>query len=102
MGKPRHILKTLRALALEHASVTQPDLAAMARDLGQVVHRDGSELTTRLARLRRCESDLERWMLVQRNKPALSVMVMAWPANHRTPVHDHAGSTGQGPHDSAA
>ncbi len=94
MGKPRQILKTLRALALEHASVAQPDLAAMARDLGQVVHRDGSELATRLARLRRGGSNLERWLLVQRNKPALSVMVMAWPANHRTPVHDHAGLWG--------
>ena len=94
MGKPRHILKTLRALALEHASVAQPDLAAMARDLGQVVHRDGSELATRFARLGRRGNDLQRWLLVQRSKPAVSVIVMAWPPNHRTPVHDHAGLWG--------
>lgn len=94
MGKPRHILKTLRALALEHASVAQPDLASMARDLGQVVHRDGTPLAARLARLRQRGHGLERWSLVQRNKPPVSVMVMAWPPNHRTPVHDHAGLWG--------
>ena len=94
MGKPRHILKTLRAIALEHASVMRPDLASMARDLGQVVHRDGPALATRLARLHRPGSNLKRWLLVQRNKPAVSVMLMAWPANHRTPVHDHAGLWG--------
>jgi predicted metal-dependent enzyme (double-stranded beta helix superfamily) len=94
MGKPRHTLKTLRAIALEHANVVQPDLASMARDLGQVVHQDGAALATRLARLRGHGRDLERWLLVQRNKPPLSVMVMAWPPHHRTPVHDHAGLWG--------
>lgn len=94
MGKSRQILKTLRALALEHASVAQPDLATMARDLGQLVHQDGSALVTRLAGLRQRGHDLERWLLAQRNKPAVSVMVMAWPPDHRTPVHDHAGLWG--------
>ena len=94
MGKPRHILKTLRAIALEHASVARPDLALMARELGQVVHRDATALTARFSRLRRHGLGLERWMLVQRNKPPLTMMVMAWPPNYRTPVHDHAGLWG--------
>ena len=40
---------------------------------------DGAALAARLARLRGHGRDLERWPLVQRNKPPLSVMVMAWP-----------------------
>lgn len=94
MGKPRHTLKTLRAIALEHAGVARPDLASMARELGQVVHQDASALATRFSRLRRHGTDLERWMLVQRSKPPVSVMVMAWPPNYSTPVHDHAGLWG--------
>jgi len=87
-------LKLLRTIALDHAGVAHPDLASMARDLGQVVHRDASAIATRLARLRLHGQGLGRWMLVQRKEPAVSVMVMAWPANHRTPVHDHAGLWG--------
>lgn len=94
MGKPRHTLKTLRAMALEHASVAQPDLAAMARELGQLVHQDSAALASRLVRLSGQRRELERWVLAQRSKPAVSVMVMAWPPNHRTPVHDHAGLWG--------
>ncbi|MEO9001838.1 MAG: cysteine dioxygenase family protein [Rhodanobacter sp.] len=91
---PRQVLKTLRTMALEHASVAQPDLASMARELGQVVHRSGSALASRLDQLGGCGRELERWMLAQRKQPATSVMVMAWPPNHRTAVHDHAGLWG--------
>ena len=94
MDKPRQTLKTLRAIALEHASVAQPDLASMARDLGQIVHRDASAIAVRLGRLRHPGHGHERWLLTQRRQPAVSVMVMAWPANHCTPVHDHAGLWG--------
>ena len=104
MGRPRRTLKLLRSVALEHASVAHPDLASMARELGQIVHRDSAAIATRLARLGRRESarrvagtgtpDLPRWLLGQRTQPPVSVLVMAWPANHRTPVHDHAGLWG--------
>ncbi len=94
MGKPRQTLKTLRAIALEHASVAHPDLASMALDLGQVVHRNSSAIATRLVRLRQRGQGLGRWLLAQRGQPAVSVMVMAWPANYRTPLHDHAGLWG--------
>lgn len=60
MGKPRQTLKTLREIALEHASVTQPDLASMARDLGQVAHGNSSVMATRLARLQQCGQGLGR------------------------------------------
>jgi predicted metal-dependent enzyme (double-stranded beta helix superfamily) len=94
MGKPRQTLKTLRAIALEHASVTEPDLASMARELGQVVHRNSAAIASQLPRLRRSGRGFRQWLLARRGQPAVSVMVMAWPANHRTPLHDHAGLWG--------
>ena len=94
MGKHQHTLKTLRTIALEHAAVEHPDLATMARELGRVVHQDASALATRLARLRQRQRGFERWLLAERSKPPVSVLVLAWPPNHATPVHDHAGLWG--------
>ncbi|HEV2679620.1 MAG TPA: cysteine dioxygenase family protein [Rhodanobacter sp.] len=94
MGKHSNTLKILRAIALEHGAAEQPDLASMARELGRVVHQDGLALAKRLAPLRTRQRGFERWLLAERRKPALSVLVMAWPPNHHTPVHDHAGLWG--------
>jgi len=94
MGKHSNTLKTLRAIALEHGAAEQPDLASMARELGRVVHQDASTLAARLAPLRTRQRGFERWLLAERSKPALSVLMMAWPPNHHTPVHDHAGLWG--------
>ena len=94
MGKHSNTLKILRAIALEHGAAEQPDLASMARELGRVVHQDGLALTERLAPLRARQRGFERWLLAERRKPAPSVLVMAWPPNHHTPVHDHAGLWG--------
>ena len=94
MGKYLHTLKTLREIALEHGSCDQPDLASMSRELGRVVHQDVDALSTRLAPLRARKHGFERWLLAERTKPAISVLVMAWPPNHLTPVHDHAGLWG--------
>ena len=94
MGKHQHTLKTLRTIALEHAAVEHPDLATMARELGRVVHHDASALATRLASLRQRRHGFERWLLAERSKPPISVLILAWPPNHATPVHDHAGLWG--------
>lgn len=94
MGKYSHTLKTLRAIALEHGAAEQPDLALMARELGRVVHQNASALSDRLTPLRLRQRGFERWLLAERRKPAISVLVMAWPPNHLTPVHDHAGLWG--------
>ncbi len=94
MGKHSNILKTLRTIALDHATMKQPDLALMARELGSVVHQDASVLADRLGRLRTRQRGFERWLLAERNKPAVSVLILAWPPNHLTPVHDHAGVWG--------
>ena len=94
MGKYTHGLKSLRDIALEYGCVAQPDLAAMARELGRVAHQHADALADRLAPLRKRRRGFERWLLVERRKPAVSVLVMTWPPNHRTPVHDHAGLWG--------
>ncbi|HJW07357.1 MAG TPA: cysteine dioxygenase [Rhodanobacter sp.] len=94
MGKYQHLLKTLRAIALEHTAVEHPDLASMARELGRAVHQDAAVLTARLAELQQRRHGFERWQLAERNKPPVNVLVLAWPPNHATPVHDHAGLWG--------
>jgi hypothetical protein len=93
MGKHRNILKALRATVLEHA-VERPDLALMARDLGRMVHQDAAALAAALTPLRQARQGPVRWILATRNKPPISVLVMAWPANHATPVHQHPGPWG--------
>jgi predicted metal-dependent enzyme (double-stranded beta helix superfamily) len=94
MGKHSNTLKILRAIALEHGAAEQPDLALMARELGRVVHQDAAAMAARLAPLHARRRGFERWLLAERSKPPLSVLVMAWPPNHLTPVHDHAGLWG--------
>jgi predicted metal-dependent enzyme (double-stranded beta helix superfamily) len=87
-------LKALRDIAFDIGTGKHPDLAAMARELGRVVRRDGPLLDQGLAYLRNRQRGFERWLLAERGKPALSMLVMAWPANHATPVHDHGGLWG--------
>jgi predicted metal-dependent enzyme (double-stranded beta helix superfamily) len=94
MGRYRNTLKTLRQIALEHSTAAQPDLALMARELGSVIHQEARALSERLDPLTRRQRGFERWLLAERSKPAVSVLVMAWPPNHLTPVHDHAGLWG--------
>ena len=94
MGKHSQTLKTLRAIALDHGTGTQPDLASLARDLGRVVHEDTSTFAGRLGALTARDQPFRRWLLVERKKPAITVLLMSWPANHITPVHDHAGLWG--------
>ncbi|QRP63456.1 cysteine dioxygenase [Rhodanobacter sp. FDAARGOS 1247] len=89
MGTHRHILKTLRSIALEHAGSAHPDLASMARELGRVVHQDASSMATRLASLRRRQRGFEQILLSRRNKPPLSLWIVAWPANHVSPLREH-------------
>ncbi|MGO4703770.1 cysteine dioxygenase [Dyella sp. 2RAB6] len=89
-----HTLKALRDIAFDLGVGKHPDLAAMARELGRVVHRDGAALNQGLQELRTRERGFERWLLATRGKPGVSILVMAWPANHATPVHDHGGLWG--------
>lgn len=94
MGTQRHLLKNLRAIALEHARSAHPDLASMARELGRVVHQDAPTMAMRLESLRKRQRGFERFLLGRRNKPPISVWVMAWPPNHASPLHGLAGAWG--------
>ena len=94
MGKYIRILRALRDIALEHGCTEQPDLAVMARELGRSAHQDAQLLASRLGVLRRRQRGFERWLLAERNTPPVTVMVMAWPPGHVTPIHDHAGVWG--------
>ena len=77
MGKPRQTLKALRAIALEHVSVAQPDLASMARDLGQILHRNSFTMATRQTRRRQRGQGVGCWPLARLDQPTVSVMVTA-------------------------
>ncbi|HEX8778075.1 MAG TPA: cysteine dioxygenase [Rhodanobacter sp.] len=87
-------MKTLRDIALEYGRVELPDLAAMARELGSVVHRDASALSARLASLRRRRRQDGRWLLAERGHPALRVLVTACAPGLRMPLLDHADRWG--------
>ncbi len=92
MSKRTQGLKALHDIALDHCHDGHPDLAAMARDLGRAVHQQTHALGDGLADLRARSRGFERWLLGKRR--GMSVLLMAWPANHITPVHDHAGLWG--------
>jgi hypothetical protein len=95
MGKSLHTLKTLRQIALDHVTSPQPDLAVISRELSRVVHQDADALLRGLAHLQSRAHGFERWLLGQRQgKAPVSLLLMAWPANYSTPVHDHGGLWG--------
>ena len=94
MGKRSHTIKALREIALGYGASAQPDLAAMARDLGTVIHQHGAVPMSAFSRSHARQTGLTRWLLTERSTPAISVLVMAWSPNHHTPVHDHGGLWG--------
>ncbi|MBN8924530.1 MAG: hypothetical protein BGP10_13060 [Rhodanobacter sp. 68-29] len=94
MGKYVHSLKTLRDIALEYGRIEHPDLATMARELGRVVHLEGSALSVRLATMHRRRRRSGRWLLAERRLPSLNVMVRAWSPGQRMPLLFHADRWG--------
>jgi predicted metal-dependent enzyme (double-stranded beta helix superfamily) len=94
MAKHMQHLKALREIAFDYGVGDHPDLATMARELSRTVYQNRQALDADLADLRTRNHGFERWLVAQRNKPDISVLVMAWPANHHTPIHDHDGLWG--------
>jgi predicted metal-dependent enzyme (double-stranded beta helix superfamily) len=94
MGNRLNILRAIRDIALDGSMGEHPDLASMARELGSLIHRDAQQLSSRLAPLRARKLGFERWLVAERIRPDVSILVMAWPANYATPVHDHGGLWG--------
>jgi predicted metal-dependent enzyme (double-stranded beta helix superfamily) len=81
-------------MAFELSDVPHPDLASMGREIGRVLHGRSDEVIQALGPLRERRRGFERWMLAERSRPGVSVLVMAWPPGYATPVHDHGGLWG--------
>jgi predicted metal-dependent enzyme (double-stranded beta helix superfamily) len=94
MRRHRYHLKALRDIALAHTRSPHPDLAMLARELGSVVHGDSRALAQELDSLRVSPHGFRRLLLARRSQAPVSVLLMAWPPNHATPSHDHAGLWG--------
>lgn len=94
MGKHSHTLKILRAIALEHGAVAQPDLASLARELGRAVHQNMAIFIARADALSTQRRRFRCWSLAERRMPPLRVILTAWPANHVTTMDDHTGQWG--------
>ncbi len=92
MAKHMQPLKALRDIAFDYGVGEHPDLASMARELSRAVYQDKTSLNDGLASLRLRNRGFERWVVARRRH--VSVLVMAWPANYATPIHDHAGLWG--------
>ncbi|MET0505542.1 MAG: cysteine dioxygenase family protein [Luteibacter sp.] len=84
----------MRDIAFDLSDVEHPDLASMGREVGRALHAHSNALTQVLGPLRDRRRGFERWMLAERSKPPVSVMVMARPPGYATPVHDHGGLWG--------
>jgi predicted metal-dependent enzyme (double-stranded beta helix superfamily) len=94
MAKHMQHLKALREIAFDYGVGEHPDLASMARELSRSVYQNKPALAGDLADLRAPNKGFERWLVARRSKPDISVLIMAWPANHGTPIHDHDGLWG--------
>jgi predicted metal-dependent enzyme (double-stranded beta helix superfamily) len=94
MAKHMQHLKALREIAFDYGVGEHPDLASMARELSRSVYQNKPALVGDLADLRAPNKGFERWLVARRSKPDISVLILAWPANHTTPIHDHDGLWG--------
>jgi hypothetical protein len=85
-------LKALRQIALAHCRGGHPDLAALARELGSTVrcHADGLDALAARARI----AGAPRIRPLRTGTPHLQLLLIAWPANHVSPLHDHGASWG--------
>lgn len=93
MNASLSVLRELRAVVLEQRHADHPDLAELARRLGLIARRRGPALEQRLARRTRRLRGAAQWRL-SRRRDDLVILLCAWPAGHRTPVHAHGGGWG--------
>ncbi|MGN2247107.1 cysteine dioxygenase [Frateuria sp. GZRR35] len=92
MANHRQSLKALRRIALAHCRGEHPDLAALARELGSVVrlHTDG--FTALATRVRTAGGP--RIRPLRTGSAQLQLLLIAWPANHVSALHDHGARWG--------
>lgn len=94
MGNRSSIINTLRDVAFDLSDGDHPDLASMGREIGRVLHSRHAEVIEALGPLRDRRRGFERWMIAERKRAPVSVLVMTWPPGYATPVHDHGGLWG--------
>jgi hypothetical protein len=92
MANHRQSLKALRHIALAHCRGGHPDLAALARELGSAVRTNTDGLDALAARAR--ASGGPRIRPLRTGNPQLQLLLIAWPANHVSPLHDHGARWG--------
>jgi len=92
MANHRQSLKALRRIALSHCRGEHPDLATLARELGSAVrtHADGLDALAARART----SDGPKIRPLRTGNPQLQLLLIAWPANHVSALHDHGARWG--------
>jgi Cysteine dioxygenase type I len=86
MANHRQSLKALRQIALAHCRGDHPDLATLARELGSAVRCHAAGLGALAARARTGDTPAIRPL---RMGNQLQMLLIAWPANHSSALHDH-------------
>jgi hypothetical protein len=92
MANHRQSLKALRHIALAHCRGEHPDLATLARELGSTVRRHVDGLDELAARIRTVNGP--RIRPLRTGTPHLQLLLIAWPANHVSALHDHGARWG--------
>ena len=92
MANHRQSLKALRHIALTHCRGEHPDLAALARELGSAVrvHADGLDELAARARI----AGAPRIRPLRTGTQHVQLLLIAWPANHVSALHDHGARWG--------
>jgi hypothetical protein len=92
MANHRQSLKALRRIALSHCQGEHPDLAVLARELGSAVRCHAAGLDLLAGKLRAAAGPLIRPLRTGRQE--LQLLLIAWPANHISVLHDHGARWG--------
>ena len=92
MANHRQSLKALRHIALAHCRGEHPDLAALARELGSAVRCHADGLDALASRVRTANGP--RIRPLRTGTSQLQLLLIAWPANHTSVLHDHGARWG--------
>lgn len=92
MANHRQSLKALRQIALAHCRGGHPDLATLARELGSAVRCHAAGLTALASRIQPAHTPLIRPL--RTGAADLQLLLIAWPADHTSVVHDHGARWG--------
>jgi hypothetical protein len=92
MAHHRQSLKALRHIALAHCRGQHPDLATLARELGSAVRCHAAGLDALASRVRIGSVPMLRSLRTGTRE--LQLLLVAWPADYTSPLHDHGARWG--------